>query len=289
MFAAQNSTIFEMFTELSLIVFVSCVCALCVWLFLCQAYSRMLTDAFTPWYLEAPVGEYVLLLYFKLGTISRKLCPSVVNKGMQEAANAKADELVTISPKKGGICFIGSSTFTYWKNLNEDFKELNIGVFNSAFGGSCTHDIIPNIRKLCTVYSPSVVVYFCGTNNVAQGLPAESVLEGVELFSKEYFSSCPEGHIVLLAITRTPLYLKWNINNCIPEAARADSLVQDFCNLEENKLKHTFITSSGNDVGLSFVADTGNYLGDNHHLNDKGHTMLAKQLLIPAIKKVLKL
>lgn len=265
-----------------------------VGIFYGQAYSWMLLNAKTPWYLLPPIGEYVLLAFFTLGTVSRKICPRRVDKGMQEFAAAKVDLLTKSRPSKKGVCFIGSSTFTYWRHLTDDFRSLkNVQVFNSAFGGSCTHDLLHNVSKLCTEYDPAIVVYFCGTNNVAQGLTAESVLEGFECFSKIYLGSCPEGHIIFLSITETPFYQKWNINNCLQEASRANALVQTFCELKENRGTHTFVGTSGGEKSLqddntSFLRDINYFLGDNHHLNDEGHSLLAENVLLPIIQHILK-
>jgi hypothetical protein len=260
------------------------------WALLGRAYGKMLVEAKVPWFLRAPIGELLLLSLFRLGTISRRFFPDLVGRGMQVKATDKANVLLKNPPKSNGICFIGSSTFTYWRNLVSDFKELgdDVSVFNSAFGGSCTHDIIPNVRKLCTMYKPLIVVYFCGTNNLAQGLSPESVLEGFELFSKELFQSCPQTHIIYMSVTKTPFYRKWNVNNCMETATRADEIVKNFCNKIENKDRHSFVnTSSETSPGFKDLQDTANFLGDNHHLNDNGHKKLADNVLLPVIKDVL--
>lgn len=275
-----------------------------LWLYLCSVYSTMLTNATTPWILHSPVGEIVLYLLFKMGTLLRRVFPSVIRKGMQAEARAKADLLARHPPRPHGICFIGSSTFTYWRNIVDDFKELGdaVDVFNSGFGGSCTGDITPNIEALCTAYKPAIVVYFCGTNNITQGLSASSVLQGFELFSKEYLKSCPNGHIVYLSITRTPFYHSWNINNCMDKTDLADGLVDQFCKKPENVRNHTFVNTA-NIAGLDEATDTSSrvqesslfllnpdyYLGDNHHLTDEGHQMLAQKILLPVIYNVLSL
>src|SRR5204863_1906262 len=52
----------------------------------------------------------------------------------------------TNPPPQGGILFIGSSIFRFWTHLSEQMAPLP--VFNHAFGGSVTQDILDRADQL---------------------------------------------------------------------------------------------------------------------------------------------
>ena len=63
-------------------------------------------------------------------------------------------------PPKNSILFIGSSIFRQWKNLKEHMDPLP--VFNRAFGGSRTADVLYYMDQVVLPYSPKLIVYYCG-------------------------------------------------------------------------------------------------------------------------------
>lgn len=247
-------------------------------------YSKMLSEATTPWFLKAPAGEFILWMLFTLGTWVRRLFPGASIRNSQQAGKDKAKLLQALAPLPGGVCFIGSSTFTFWRFMTEDFGSLGNPIINSGFGGSCTHDLLPLVESLCCDFNPKVVVYFCGTNNLTQNLGVSSPLEGFELFVTKLHSRDPSVHVIYLGITTTPFYRRWNINNCVQNAAASNKDVAEYCAKHSELL--TYVHTDSDDC--AFVRDDANYLGDAHHLNDQGHKLLADLVLLPALRNVLK-
>lgn len=243
--------------------------------FFLASYSKMLERAKTPWFLRSPVGEIILLLLFRSGTFLRQLCPSYIRTVSSKTAKEKIATLDQSTHKLHGICFVGSSTFTYWRCIESDFFDLNIPIINGGFGGSCTGDIIPHVDMLCGRFKPRFIVYFCGTNNVAQGLKAQSAYDGFQQFHIKSSRLCPNAQIFYIAITITPFYLRWNINNSIEESRKANKMVKEYCTrLNDNDLIPVTYVDTDKDC-YSFLKDRSSYLGDMHHLNDEGHSMLA--------------
>ena len=80
---------------------------------------------------------------------------------MKAAALARTEQLSKNYKKgfvpPGAVAFIGSSTFTYWRNLYEDMAGLS--VYNAAFGGSRTHMLFDYMEDHVFKYNPSIVVY----------------------------------------------------------------------------------------------------------------------------------
>lgn len=185
----------------------------------------------------------------------------------------KADLLAKASSTpQGGVAFVGSSTFTFWRRLREDFPGLP--VYNAAFGGSQSHHLLDEdlFERLVLRYRPRQVVYFCGTNDVALGYSAKHVLDGVSTFYRRVRDKLGSAvHVVVLAITKTPFFLDWN--EPVARADEANALVASFC-------------ASAGDEHLVFVDHTSQpwtrdpefFVGDNHHMNDVGHSTLAALL-----------
>ena len=59
-------------------------------------------------------------------------------------------------PPRQAILFIGSSIFRQWENLKEQMAPLP--VFNRAFGGSGTGEILFYMDKIVLPYEPTIIV-----------------------------------------------------------------------------------------------------------------------------------
>lgn len=68
-------------------------------------------------------------------------------------------------PEKGQILFTGSSSFTYWKDVNEYFPGYHI--LNRGFGGSTLPDLIRYTQDVVYPYQPRQIVIYCGENDFA--------------------------------------------------------------------------------------------------------------------------
>src|SRR5687767_10997085 len=68
-------------------------------------------------------------------------------------------------PAKNAILFIGSSSFTMWKDVQKDLPSHTI--INRAFGGSSLPDIIRYANDIISPYHPKQIVIYCGENDLA--------------------------------------------------------------------------------------------------------------------------
>ena len=75
----------------------------------------------------------------------------------------------------GGIVFVGSSSIVRWKTLAQDFPHHH--VINRGFGGSAVSDSVLFADRIVTPYQPKMVVFFAGSNDIASGKSAETVLK----------------------------------------------------------------------------------------------------------------
>ena len=112
------------------------------------------------WYMSLLGQELsTRVIYAVLQALSSPGAANSGNKRMARAALKRSSQLNVPGslPAAGAVLFAGSSTFTYWRNLADDWR--GIPVLNVAFGGSSTTQVNQHFRRLVKRWSPSVIVY----------------------------------------------------------------------------------------------------------------------------------
>ncbi|SPE52597.1 Lipolytic protein G-D-S-L family [Verrucomicrobia bacterium] len=128
----------------------------------------------------------------------------------------------THPPPKKAILFIGSSIFGQWANLSEQMAPLP--VFNRAFGGSLTTDLLYYMDKVVLTYEPRIIVYYCGSNDINAGRSADKVFAGFRSFVERVHARLPQTRIFYVSINRAPQKQgKWDVVDA------ANKLARDFC------------------------------------------------------------
>jgi len=125
----------------------------------------------------------------------------------------------------GEIVFAGSSSFTLWHSLPEDFLPLEC--LNHGFGGAQTKDMIYYLKDLIIDFHPSAVVYFIGTNDMSSPETAkepEQVLSLVAELLRRTRAALPDVPVFYLSITTTPA------RRAIRDiAVAATEMIREFC------------------------------------------------------------
>jgi len=172
-----------------------------------------------------------------------------------------------ISPSiTNGILFIGSSTFTLWKTLEEDMMPLK--VLNRGFGGSRMGDMSKYYNRLVLPYSPKAVVLFAGTNDISGKKPAtaQEVFQGYLSFIQHVRETLPNTQVYYVAITPTPSRWKlWEI------ASEVNKLIRDYT--EENGNLH-FIDPTSKFLGSDEKPIRNFFRMDKLHPNETGYRLL---------------
>ena len=128
----------------------------------------------------------------------------------------------TNPPPQQAILFIGSSIFRLWTGLERHMAPLP--VFNRAFGGSLTTDVLHYMDKIALPYKPRIIVYYCGSNDVNAGRKAAEIFESFRLFAGRVHETLPKTRIFYASINRAPQKKdKWDV---VDEANR---LAREFC------------------------------------------------------------
>ncbi|MEP4078483.1 GDSL-type esterase/lipase family protein [Haloferula sp.] len=105
------------------------------------------------------------------------------------------------SPEKGGIVFSGSSSIRLL-DIPEVFPGLT--ALNRGFGGSEISDLNHYLERCLLRYEPSLVIFFCGTNDLWKKKSPDQVVEDFDEYTRRLFERCPDAKLVVLAIRPSP-------------------------------------------------------------------------------------
>ena len=175
----------------------------------------------------------------------------------------KADSIQ--APPANPILFIGSSSFTYWKDVQEYFPGRII--LNRAFGGSSLTHLILYANEVIFRYRPKQIVIYCGENDLATSdqVTADTVLQRFSTLFSIIRSTLPQTPIVYLSMKPSPSRRKYL------------SAMQ-----EGNRMIKLFLTgqpyTSFVDVYAAMLTPAGTIRGeiftaDSLHMNKKGYSL----------------
>jgi hypothetical protein len=113
-------------------------------------------------------------------------------------------------PPQGAILFIGSSIFREWADLEQQMAPLP--VFNRAFGGSRTFEVLHYADRIVLPYKPRIIVYYCGSNDVGSGASAAEVAANFKAFVDKVAARLPDTRIFFVSINKAPeKQYAWNV------------------------------------------------------------------------------
>jgi lysophospholipase L1-like esterase len=179
-------------------------------------------------------------------------------------------------PKEGSVLFVGSSSIRLWTTLQKDFPQYV--TLNRGFGGSQISDSVRNVDRIVTPYKPKAIVFFAGTNDLADGKSPETVAMDFKTFVERVRLKLPTVPIAFISVTPAPS--RWsNIKN----VRRTNELVRDYCaatpGLRYIDAYPALVNNIGGPRPELFVAD-------NLHMNAKGYAIW-KEIVTPVLKEMI--
>jgi lysophospholipase L1-like esterase len=176
-------------------------------------------------------------------------------------------------PPKNAILFIGSSTFTNWKDVQEYFPKHKI--INRGFGGSSLPHVIDYVGDIVYPYQPKQVVIYCGENDFTGGATAQMVVDRVQKLVDTIRAKFPKVAIAYVSIKPSPSREKY-----LPLMKEANQNIQ----LLLKKYKKTAYINTADAMYTSegkIMTDI--FLQDNLHMNAKGYQIWQK-IMAPYLK-----
>ena len=98
------------------------------------------------------------------------------------------------------IVFVGSSSIRLWQDLDGDMAPWP--VVNRGFGGGTLAEVLACADQLIHGYAPRAVVIYAGENDLANGAPADGVVDGLDRLAAGIDPTPP---ILFLAIKTAPV------------------------------------------------------------------------------------
>ncbi len=179
-------------------------------------------------------------------------------------------------PADGGIELIGSSTFTKWGG-NAAKALAPLPVFNRAFGGSVTADVLAAAPQYVIPYKPRVVVYYCGDNDIGAKKTPEATAKGFTDFVTLVRKDLPQVRFVYLSIKPSPS--RWALWS---QAQKANDLVKAACTPTSGITYADIVPAV---LGADGQPKAELFGDDKLHFNDAGNAVLAATLK-PVVEKV---
>ncbi|MFI5450864.1 GDSL-type esterase/lipase family protein [Pedobacter sp. UC225_61] len=184
----------------------------------------------------------------------------------------KKQDSIKFPPKKA-VLFIGSSTFTKWKDAQAYFPDHVI--LNRGFGGSSLPNVINYIGDIVYPYHPKQVVIYCGENDFTGNATAQMVVDRVKKLIDLIRAKYPRVRIAYISIKPSPSREKY-----WPLMVEAN---QKIAEMIKGMKRAAYI----NTYDAMFNADgkimEDIFLSDKLHMNAKGYAIWAK-IMEPYLK-----
>ena len=182
-----------------------------------------------------------------------------------DIAAFEAQDLKT-PPSKGGVVFVGSSSIRMWSSLAQDFPGAH--ALNRGFGGSHIADSANFAQRIVTPYKPKMIVFYAGTNDIADGKSPETLLADYMAFVAGVRAKLPTTPIAFISVSPAPS--RWDKRETIQ---KTNSLIAQFSRLVPN-LKFIDIYPLMLDANGKPRPEL--FQGDQLHMNPQGYAIWTK-------------
>lgn len=171
-------------------------------------------------------------------------------------------------PGKKGNLFVGSSSITIWRDINESFP--GFAVLNRGFGGSDFLDLTYFVDRVVIPYAPAKVFIYEGDNDLAMGAEPDVVLQRAIDLRKIIARKLPSTRVVFISAKPSPS--RWMLK----------SKYEQF-NTQLKKYAAKTRKTEFADVWSPMLDDRGKVLkhvfgSDSLHMNKEGYVIWEKTL-----------
>jgi len=172
------------------------------------------------------------------------------------------------------ILFAGSSSIRLWQT-HTAFPKLPI--INRGFGGAHISDMLHYYQETIKVYSPKVIIFYCGDNDIAAGKSVSQVLADYIEFITNIKADFPTIRLIYIPVK--------------PSISRWDKWpVMDQLNQEINRYNASDSNLYNIDIATPMLVNGEKpgpelFMDDGLHLNQTGYALWTS-ILTPVIQKV---
>lgn len=181
----------------------------------------------------------------------------------------KADSISMPAPNS--ILFVGSSSFNYWKDIQDYFPGYPI--INRGFGGSSLPDVIFYANETILKYQPKQIFIYCGENDIAA---SDTITPNIVLNRFKQLYTIIRKNLnektPIVYVSIKPSIARWKMEGRMVEA---NNLIRDFLAQEKNahflNVHQAMLDSDG--IVLQDI-----FIKDNLHMNAKGYAIWQKMI-----------
>jgi len=173
-------------------------------------------------------------------------------------------------PWQHAILFIGSSSFNFWKDVQDYFPGYPI--LNRGFGGSSLPDVIRYADDIIFPYNPKEIVIYCGENDLAafDDVTADTVLNRFKALFGLIRSKLPDVPVVYVSIKPSPSRARLR-----PKMEEANSLIKNYLATQKNT---SFVDVYHLMLGPDNKPMSQIFREDSLHMNPKGYAIWQKAI-----------
>lgn len=187
----------------------------------------------------------------------------------------QAADSVQMPPSKA-ILLIGSSSFTYWRDVADYFPGYKI--LNRGFGGSTLPDLIRYQDFIIYPYKPKQILIYCGENDFASSdtIDVTTVVNRFKQLFWDIRVRLPRVPISYVAMKPSP-----SRYHLLPKYVEGNRQIKDFLATQKFTsfidVYPTMLQPDGHPIGEIFTSDS-------LHMNAKGYAIW-QQVIRPHLKK----
>jgi len=166
-------------------------------------------------------------------------------------------------PKPGMVLFVGSSSIRLWKTLKNDMD--GIPVLNRGFGSAITAHVLYFMDRIVIPYKPSVIVFYCGENDLGIGKQPTEILAQYREFIERVNKNLPQTRILMLSVKPS-----MRRSNQLALQKELNGLLEQLCN-EYSFVEYVDVASPMMVNDTTVKNDI--FLSDSLHMNQKGYAI----------------
>ena len=215
-------------------------------------------------------------IVFFLALVILLIPASLAQPYAKEIADFKKQDSLSF-PESGQILFVGSSSFTLWKDVQQYFPQYPI--INRGFGGSTLPDVTRYEADIIFPYKPKQIVIYCGENDIAN----DSTVTGAVVF--ERFKKLYDdirlnlGKVPIVYVSMKPSPSRWHLR---AKQTDGNERIRKF--LRKKKRRAVFVDVWPGMLGADGKPREELYIADKLHMNAQGYIIWQK-LLEPLLLK----
>jgi lysophospholipase L1-like esterase len=179
-------------------------------------------------------------------------------------------------PPANATLFVGSSSFTNWKDVQDYFPAHSI--INRGFGGSSLTDLIRYSGDIIFPYQPKQVVIYCGENDIAaaDSVTGEMVFNRFKVLFHQIRKKMPRVPVSYISMKPSPS--RWTMRNQMMDG---NNRIRKYMKGKKNT---SFINVWEHMLGTDHKPRKEIFLEDQLHMNAQGYTIW-KNIIEPYLIK----